>query len=56
MIDTIKGGRKFKFAWTKDENHSFEYLKKKVVEAPILVLPNFNKLFTIEYMMQSIGP
>ena len=48
MIDTIKGGRKCKFAWTRDENQSFEYLKKKVAKAPILVFTNFNKVFTIE--------
>ena len=48
MIDTIKGGRKCKFAWTREEDQSFEYLKKKVAEETILVLPDFNKLFTIE--------
>ena len=48
MIDTIKGGRKCKFSWNKDVDQSFEYLKKKAGEAPILSLPNFKKVFTIE--------
>ena len=48
MIDTFKGGRKCKFAWTRDANQSFKYLKKKVSEAPILVFPDFKKVFTIE--------
>jgi hypothetical protein len=28
---------------------SFENLKKKVIEQPILVLPNFNKVFKVDY-------
>ena len=48
MINTIKGGRKCVFSWTKEANDSFEFQKKKIVDQPILVLPNFYKLFTIE--------
>ena len=48
IIDTIKGGRKCQFSWNEATDQSFEYLKKKVAEAPILALPNFKKVFTIE--------
>ena len=47
IIDTIKGGRKFKFAWTIKVDRSFEFLKK-VVDAPIPIFLDFNKVFTIE--------
>lgn len=48
MIDTIKGGRKCQFAWNDEANKSFEYLKTKIAEQSILVLPDFHKVFTIE--------
>jgi len=34
--------------WTKAAIVSFEQLKKRVIEAPILTLPDFDKLFTVE--------
>lgn len=37
MIDTIKGGRKCQFSWNDEANKSFEYLKTKIVEQPILI-------------------
>lgn len=48
MIDYINGGRKCQFVWTSEADKSFEYLKRRVAEQPILVLPNFHKVFTIE--------
>lgn len=48
MIDTIKGGSKCTFSWTNEANRSFEYFKKRVSQQPILVLPDFDKIFTIE--------
>ena len=48
MLDTIKEGKKTKFAWTKQTNDAFQYLKNRVSQYPILVLPNFNKVFTME--------
>ena len=36
------------FNWTKAVALSFDQLKKKITEAPILTLPDFNKLFTVE--------
>ncbi|XP_059067542.1 uncharacterized protein LOC131858346 [Cryptomeria japonica] len=48
LIDTIKGGRKCVFQWTKEANESFELLKKKISEQPVLVLPDFYKVFVVE--------
>ena len=45
LTDCTRGN---KFNWTKATTVSFEQLKKRVTEAPILTLPNFDKLFTVE--------
>ena len=42
MTDCLKGS---KFVWTKEAEAAFQLLKKKVTEAPILVLPDFNEIF-----------
>lgn len=47
-MDTIKGGKKVKFVWTKAENDAFEYLKSRVAQYPILTLLDFIKVFTVE--------
>ena len=47
-LETIKEGRKCKFAWSQSANEDFELLKKKVSEKPILSLPDFNKVFQVE--------
>ena len=36
------------FKWTVGENKSFNMLKQKVIEQPILTLPNFNKVFQVD--------
>src|SRR4051812_38746296 len=36
------------FVWGKAQQHAFDELKKKLKEAPLLVLPNFEKTFEIE--------
>ncbi|XP_057849726.2 uncharacterized protein LOC131060503 [Cryptomeria japonica] len=48
LMDTIKGGRKCVFQWTKEANESFELLKRKISEQPVLVLPDFYKVFVVE--------
>jgi len=48
MLDTIKGGQKCKFTWTKEADNSFETLKKKVAEQPVLTFSDFNKIFQVE--------
>ena len=43
------------FARTKFSTVSFEQLKKRVTEAPILTLPYFEKPFTVEYDASGVG-
>ena len=45
LIDCTRGKT---FNWTKAAIVSFEQLKKRVIEAHILTLPEFDKLFTLE--------
>ena len=48
LLDAIKGGKKTKFQWTTQADESFEYLKGRVAQYPILALTTFNKLFIVE--------
>ena len=48
ILNTTKGGGKTKFEWNDATNKSFEEFKQKVAKYPILVLLDFNKVFTIE--------
>lgn len=48
VLETIKGGLKTKFKWTEATEKAFQTLKQEVATKPILLLPTFDKLFTIE--------
>ena len=37
------------FKWTNEAKESLKFLKKKVNEAPILSLPDFEKVFVVDY-------
>ena len=43
------------FVWTSDTEIAFQLLKKKLVEAPVLKLPDFSKPFTIDTYACDIG-
>ena len=47
MNETMRGDKK-EFKWSRGVDKSFETLKQKVAELPILALPNFNKVFQVE--------
>jgi hypothetical protein len=47
MMDTVKKRHKY-FHWTEEEEKSFNLLKKKITEQPILVLPDFSKMFQVK--------
>jgi hypothetical protein len=44
MMDTVKKRHK-SFHWMEEAEKSFNLLKKKITEKPILVLPYFSKTF-----------
>jgi hypothetical protein len=44
MMDKVKKRHKY-FHWTEEAEKSFNLLKKKITEQPILVLPYFSKTF-----------
>ena len=46
MTETIRRDKK-DFKWAHRTDKSFETLKKKVVELPVLALPDFNKVFQV---------
>jgi hypothetical protein len=46
MMDTVKTMHQY-FKWTNEAKRSFNILKKKITEQPILVLPKFEKTFQV---------
>ena len=47
IIETIKETNQ-PFKWTKAENKNFKLLKMKIIEKPVLALPDFEKVFQVE--------
>jgi hypothetical protein len=47
MMDTVKKRHK-SFHWTEEAEKNFNLLKKKIIEQPILVLPDFSKTFQVK--------
>jgi hypothetical protein len=47
MMDTVKKRHK-SFHWTTEAEKSFNLLKRKITEQPVLVLPDFHKTFQVK--------
>jgi hypothetical protein len=54
MMDTIKKRHK-SFHWIEEAEKSFNLLKKKISEQPILVLPDFNKTVQVKCDMSGFA-
>lgn len=52
ITECLKG---VNFKWTKEAQSSFEHIKAKMTEAPVLALPNFDKLFELGYDASGVG-
>ena len=52
IIECLKGGV---FKWTKEAQASFELIKRKMIIAPILVLPEFSKVFEVDCDAPNVG-
>jgi len=47
IIDTMKKDKQ-PFKWIVEAQNNFQLLKGKIIEIPILILPNFNKPFQLK--------
>ena len=52
LTECLKGGR---FTWNSEAEESFQVIKKMMTQAPILALPDFEKLFEVDCDASKIG-
>ena len=47
--------KKGSFVWTDVAGRDFKLIKEKLTNVPILVFPNFDKVFEVEYDAYGVG-
>ncbi|GJS26466.1 RNA-directed DNA polymerase [Tanacetum coccineum] len=52
ITECLKGST---FHWTREAHEAFELLKKKVTEAPVLILPDFDDVFEVHCDASGVG-
>ncbi|GJS78813.1 gag-pol polyprotein [Tanacetum coccineum] len=52
ITECVKGST---FHWTREAHEAFELLKKKVTEAPVLILPDFDDVFEVHCDASGVG-
>lgn len=43
------------YVWTEETDIAFNILKKSLISAPVLTLPDFSKMFTVETNASDLG-
>lgn len=52
LVECMKQG---KFIWNQEQQNNFDNIKKHLTTAPILELPNFDKVFEVEMDASMLG-
>ena len=55
VLEIVNGGLNTKFKWTLEVGRAFEIFQQEMAIQPILLLPSFDKLFTVECVASNVA-